>query len=206
MIHKNSFHTGYVAAALAAALLAPAATLAKPAAPAVPAGTYKVESRHTLALFSINHLGFNQFYGTIPNATGTLTLDPANAAADKLDVSLPVAAISTTNTVLDGELKDPTWLDAAKYPEIHFTATKVTKTGARTALITGDLTLHGVTRPVTLNATFGGAGTNPLTKAYTVGFAATGSIKRSDFGVTKYLPLIGDAVELTITAAFEKQG
>jgi polyisoprenoid-binding protein YceI len=172
----------------------------------VPAGTYKVESRHTLALFSINHLGFNQFYGTIPNATGTLTLDPANAAADKLDVSLPVAAISTTNTVLDGELKDPTWLDAAKYPEIHFTATKVTKTGARTALITGDLTLHGVTRPVTLNATFGGAGTNPLTKAYTVGFAATGSIKRSDFGVTKYLPLIGDAVELTITAAFEKQG
>lgn len=206
MIHKNPFHTGYVAAALVAALLAPAVALAKPAAPAVEAGTYKVESHHTLALFSINHLGFNQFYGTIPNATGTLTLDPANAAADKLDVSLPVAAISTTNTVLDGELKDPTWLDAAKYPEIHFTATKVTKTGARTALITGDLTLHGVTRPVTLNATFGGAGTNPLTKAYTVGFAATGSIKRSDFGVTKYLPLIGDAVELTITAAFEKQG
>ena len=151
-------------------------------------------------------MGFNEFYGTIPNATGMLVFDPANAAADKLDVTLPVAEISTTNSVLDGELKDPSWLDAAKYPQIHFTATKVTQTGARTAHIDGNLTLHGVTRPIALDATFGGAGTNVMSKAFTIGFSATGTIKRSDFGVTKYVPLIGDEVKLTITAAFEKQG
>jgi len=192
---------------LATMALIPAAAFAQgsPATP-VPAGTYKVESHHTLAQFTVNHLGFSDFFGVIPNATGSLTLDPANPAADRLDVSLPVAQISTTNTVLDGELKDPTWLDAAQYPEIHFTATKVTQTGAHTAHIDGNLTLHGVTRPVALEATFGGAGTNPLTKAFTIGFSATGTIKRSDFGVTKYVPLISDDVRLTLTAAFEKQG
>ncbi len=190
---------------LLTAALVPGATLAQ-TAPTVPAGTYKVDSHHTQAIFAINHMGFSEFYGTIPNATGMLKLDPANPAADMLDVSLPVAAISTTNAVLDGELKDPSWLDAAKFPEIRFTATKVTVTGATSAHIDGNLTMHGVTRPVALEATFGGAGTNPLTKAYTVGFSATGMIKRSDFGVTKYVPLIGDAVKLTITAAFEKQG
>jgi polyisoprenoid-binding protein YceI len=203
MIHTRTF----IAPLIAIALI-PAAALAQmggsPETP-VPAGTYKVESHHTLAAFSINHMGFNDFYGVIPNATGTLTLDPANPAADTLDVSLPVAAISTTNSVLDGELKDPSWLDAAKYPEIRFTATKVTQTGAHTAHIDGNLTLHGVTRPVALNATFGGAGNNPLTKAFTVGFSATGTFKRSEFGVTKYVPLIGDEVHLMITAAFEKQ-
>ena len=190
---------------LFAAALVPAAALAQTAAP-VPAGTYKVDSHHTQAVFAINHMGFSEFYGTIPNATGTLTLDPANPAADTLDVTLPVAAISTTNSVLDGELKDPSWLDAAKYPEIRFTANKVTRTGATTAHIDGNLTMHGITRPVALDATFGGAGTNPLNKAYTIGFSATGMIKRSDFGVTKYVPLIGDTVKLTLTAAFEKQG
>ena len=196
-------------AALLASVLLPAAALAQmggsPSTP-VPAGTYKVESHHTLAGFSINHMGFNDFYGIIPNATGTLVLDPANPAAAKLDVSLPVSGISTTNSVLDGELKDPSWLDVAKYPEIHYTATKVTQTGAHTAHIDGNLTLHGVTKPVALDATFGGAGTNPMAKTFTIGFSARGSFKRSDFGVTKYVPLIGDDVTLMITAAFEKQG
>jgi polyisoprenoid-binding protein YceI len=192
---------------LAAALVPGAAMAQMGGSPTtvVPAGTYTVESHHTLAIFAINHMGFNDFYGTIPGATGSLTLDPAHAAADKLDVSLPVSAISTTNSVLDGELKDPSWLDAAKYPEIHFTATKVTQTGAHTAHIDGNLTLHGVTRPIALDATFGGAGNNPMSKHFTIGFSATGAIKRSDFGVTKYVPLIGDDVRLTITAAFEKQ-
>jgi polyisoprenoid-binding protein YceI len=201
--------TRYVIPALMAAALLPAAAMAQmggsPTTP-VPAGTYKVDSHHTLAAFAINHMGFNDFYGVIPNATGTLMLDPANPSADMLDISLPTAGISTTNSVLDGELKDPSWLDAAKYPDIHFTATKVTQTGAHTAHIDGNLTLHGVTKPVALDATFGGAGTNPLTKTFTIGFSATGMFKRSDFGVTKYVPLIGDDIHLLITAAFEKQG
>lgn len=180
-----------------------------PGSPATPAaaGTYTVDSRHTQAIFAISHFGFSDFYGIIPNATGTLALDPANAANDKLDVTLPVSAISTTNTVLDGELKSADWLDAGKFPEIRYTSTKVTQTGARTARIEGMLTMHGVTRPVALDATLTGVGNNPMTKAATVGFSATGTLHRSEFGVTKYAPnIIGDEVKLTITAAFVKQG
>ena len=196
------------AALLFASMAVAAPALAQmPGSPDTPAqaGTYTIDSRHTQAIFAINHFGFSDFYGVIPNATGTLTLDPANAAADKLDVTLPVAALSTTNTVLDGELKSADWLDAAKFPDIRFVATKVTQTGARTAHIDGNLTMHGVTRAIALDATFGGAGTNPMDKAFTVGFSASGAISRSDFGVSKYVPLVSDTVKLTISAAFEKR-
>jgi len=195
-------------AVCAAALVSSAAfaDTPTPMAPPITGGLYKIDSNHTLALFEINHMGFSEFYGVIPKATGTMMLDPANPSADTLDVTLPVGLISTTNTVLDGELKDSTWLDAAQYPDIHFVATKVTKTGAHTAMIMGNLTMHGVTKPIMLDAKFTGAGNNPMSKAFTIGFSATGTIKRSDFGVTKYVPLIGDDVKLMITAAFEKQG
>ena len=106
--------------------------------------------------------------------------------------------------VLDEELKSPMFLDAAAYPTIGFTSTSVTQTGPGTARIVGDLTLHGVTHPVTLDAKFNAGGINPLDHKYTIGFDATGHIKRGDFGVTKYVPLVGDQVDLIISAGFEK--
>jgi len=188
------------------ATAAPKSAAPKPAAaPQVQAGTYKVESNHTLAQFSVNHFGFNDFFGVIPSATGTLVLNPAKGlAGTSLDVSLPVDRISTTNAVLDGELKSADWLDAGQFPAIRFVSQKVEQTGPRTARISGTVTLHGVSKPFVLNATIGGAGANPMSKAYTVGFSATGTIKRSDFGVTKYVPYVSDEVAITITAAFEK--
>lgn len=170
----------------------------------VQAGNYKLDSHHTLVLFTLDHLGFNDYFGTFPNATGSLTINPASLEATKLDVSVPVSAVSTTNAVLDAELKGAEWFDAAKYPTIRFVSTSVSKTSATTANVSGNLTLHGVTKPIVLAATFGGAGVNPLTKATTVGFHAKGQIKRTDYGVSKYAPLVGDTVTLTITAAFEK--
>ena len=110
---------------------------------------------------------------------------------------------STTNEKLDGELRGDQWLDAGKFPDAHFVSRTVTETGPNSADVLGDLTLHGVTKPVTLHVSFNGAGTNPIDKAYTVGFDARGTIKRSDFGVTKYVPLVGDEVDLIISAAFE---
>jgi polyisoprenoid-binding protein YceI len=167
-------------------------------------GTYKVESHHTLVRFSVNHFGFNDFFGTVPNATGSLTLTANGLAGTQLDVTLPVDGISTTNAKLDGELKSADWFDAAKYPTMHFVSQKVELTGQRTARITGTLTMHGVSKPLVLEATLGGAGVNPMDKAYTVGFSAQGTIKRSDFGVTKYVPYVSDDVQINITAAFEK--
>ncbi|MCW6511008.1 YceI family protein [Lichenifustis flavocetrariae] len=172
----------------------------------VEAGSYNVEPYHTRVLFSVDHMGFSSYYGEFTKATGSLVLDPAKPDASKLDVSVDATSISTPSDKLTGELKSEAWLDAGKFPAITFKSTKVTKIGAETAHVTGDLTIHGITKPVTLNVKFNGAGINPLDKKYTTGFEVSGKIKRSDFGVKTYVPLIGDEVNLIISGAFEKQG
>jgi polyisoprenoid-binding protein YceI len=196
----------YAALAGAAALLAFTSSAAIAADPSsVQVGTYALEPSHARVAFAVDHMGFSTWYGDFTGAKGTLTLDPKNVAASKFDITIPTGSITTTNAVLDGELKDPSWFDAAKYPTITFRSTSVASTGADTAKVTGDLTFHGVTKPVTLDVKFHGAGANPMSKTYTVGFDATGSLKRSDFGVTKYVPLVGDKVDLFISAPFEKK-
>ena len=190
-------------AAFAAA--AAAQSVANPDPAAVQAGSYGLETNHARVVFSVSHMGFSTWYGDFSGATGTLTLDPKNVAAAKLAVTIPVASVSTTNSVLDGELKSADWFDAAKFPSISFTSTKVTQTGPTSALVAGTVTFHGVSKPIVLQVQFNAAGVNPLSKAYTVGFEVKGTLKRSDFGVTKYVPLIGDDVTLAISAPFEKK-
>ncbi len=200
-----------LAAASAALMLAGAAHAQAPASPvnknpsAVEAGTFQVEPIHTRVLFKVSHLGFSYWYGDFAGASGTLTLDPKHPSAAQLDVSLPVASISSINPKLDDELKGADWLDTAQFPTATFTSRKVTPKGAGSADVLGDLTLHGVTKPVTLHVTFNGAGINPMDKAYTAGFEAHGTIQRSAFGVAKYVPLVGDDVELIISAPFERK-
>ena len=137
--------------------------------------------------------------------SGTLDLSPANPAASRLDVTLPTASVFTSSAKLDDELRGAEWFDAARYPEVRFQSTSVAPTGPDIADIAGNLTLHGVTRPVTLKARFVGSGRNPVDGTYDVGFSATGSITRSAFGVTKYVPLVGDEVDLTISGAFARK-
>jgi polyisoprenoid-binding protein YceI len=170
---------------------------------AVQAGTYDVEPLHTRVLFSVSHLGFTTWYGEFTSVSGSLNLDPKKPAGSTLEIHIPVATVSTTNAKLDGELKSDAWLDATQFPEIVFKSTKVTETGKDTAKVAGDLTFHGVTKPVTLAVKFNAAGANPMDKKYTVGFEVSGKIKRSDFGVKTYVSLIGDDVDLIISAGFE---
>ena len=172
----------------------------------VEAGSYAVDPAHTQVGFGVSHMGFTTYYGHFADASGTLELTPKNPAGSKLSVSVPTASVSTTSDKLDGELKGDQWFDAAKYPTITFASTQIVASGRGEAKVTGNLTMHGVTRPVTFDAKFVGAGTNPLDKKYTVGFAITGLVNRSDFGVKTYVPLIGDEVAITISGAFEKQG
>ncbi len=196
-------------AILAAVLLAApgflgAETPPNPNPDALRGGTFQVEPTHTRILFAVSHMGFTTWYGDFTGASGSLSLDPKNLGATRFDIKIPVASVSTTNATLDGELKGPKWFDAAKYPVIEFKSGTVIRTGARTARVTGELTFHGVTRPETLNVTFNAAGNNELTNQYTAGFNATGTLKRSDFNQSTYIPLIGDEVALTISAAFVK--
>jgi polyisoprenoid-binding protein YceI len=197
------------ASVLGLALLLSAPALAQTAPTRDPAqiqgGTYAVDPGHTQVGWRVSHMGFSNYAGGFSDVSGSLTLDPKNPAASKLSVKVPVASVTTTSAKLTDELKGDQWLDAGKYPEMTFVSTKVTPAGKDHAKVTGDLTLHGVTKPVTLDVTLVGAGTNPLNKKTTVGFEATGTLKRSEFGVKTYVPLIGDDLHLTIAGAFERQ-
>jgi polyisoprenoid-binding protein YceI len=199
--------TWLCAAVLFAVLAVPAAAQVAPNRDpaAVPAGTYAVEPSHTRVLFAVSHMGFTTWYGEFTHASGALTLPEKGADFSALDVAIPTGTVSTSNATLDGELKSPDWFDAARYPEIRFKTTSVKRTGADTADVTGDLTFHGVTRAVTLKAKFNASGANPMNKKLTVGFEVSGQLKRSDFGVGKYVPLVGDEITLIISAAFEKE-
>jgi polyisoprenoid-binding protein YceI len=192
---------------LMAAPVAAQAPAAGPAANAarVAAGTYKVDPDHTQVVWSLDHLGFSPLYGMFGQITGTLQLDPARLQNARLNIEIPMSGLSVTSPGFAKHLATPDLFDSAKFPTARFVSTSVRPQGNR-AVVTGNLTLHGVTRPVTLQAAFYGAGPNPRTQAQTVGFTATTTIKRSQWGLGYGVPAVGDDTELRITAAFEKQG
>lgn len=176
----------------------------------VTAGTYKADPGHSLIGWEVNHFGFNDYYGLFGDVAGTLTIDPANPNASKVDVTIPVGKVTTASAGLTSHLlragKDggkPDFFGPAP-ADARFISTKVVATGM-TAKITGNLTLNGVTKEVTFDAEFTGAGNNPFNKKLTVGFEAETEIKRSDFGIAYALPMVSDEVELDISIAFEKQ-
>ena len=189
-------------------LLAMGALLAAAPAPGQPpspqSGTYKVEPNHTMVVFSVNHHGFTTYYGRFTNASGSLKLDSGNPAASTVEVSVPVAGEITPSPALNQRIMGTQLLDAARYPAMNFHSTRIVRTGAKTADITGDLTIHGVTRPVTLKAILHGFGVQPMEHdTVVVGFDATGEIKRSDFGVGFGVPIVSDEVELILSAQFD---
>lgn len=186
----------------ALALLAVPAIAQAPVKPT--SGSYTVDTGHTQVLFTVMHMGVSEYTGQFTQPTGTLVLDTANAANDKVEVTFPIAKVSTTVPALDAHLKTADFFDAAKFPEGKFVSTSVKASGT-TATIMGNLTLKGVTKPVTLHARFTGAGINPMAKKMNVGFAATTTIKRSDFGISYGIPMVSDEVKLTINAAFAAQ-
>ena len=170
----------------------------------VQAGIYVVEPDHTEVLFAVSHFGFSTYYGRFDHASGTLVFDPKTPANSSLLVSVPTAAVDTASDRLNGILKD--WFGVARFPAMTFKSTKVAVTGIDRGIVTGDLTLHGVTRPLTLEVTFDGAGIDPADSKYTIGFDATGTLRRTDFGISTFAPFIGDEVRLILSGAFVKQG
>ncbi len=179
----------------------------------VTAGTYAADPNHSLIGWEVNHFGFNDYYGLFGDVAGTLVIDPANLSAAKVDVTIPVANVTTASKGLTEHLlragkdgKTPDFFGPAPAAaRFVSTAVRVVAKDRTMATITGDLTLNGVTRPVTFEAEFTGAGANPFNKKATIGFEAETSIKRSDFGVNYAIPFVSDEVELDISIAFEKQ-
>lgn len=178
----------------------------------VETGTYKVDASHSMIGWSVSHFGFNDYFGIFGDVSGTLTLDTANPSASKVDVTIPIASVVVPSSGLkdhllragrDGGPADFFGPDPAA---AHFVSTSVQPAGGTKANITGNLTMNGQTKPVTIAAELAGAGANPMSRAKTVGFHGTATIKRSDWGVNFGIPFgLSDEVDLHITIAGEKQ-
>jgi len=201
-----------IAGAAGAALLSGAIVHAQAGAPPAPSmnpgdisgGTYTIDGGHTQVLFTYLHFGLTSNMGLLSGASGSLAIDPKAPQNAKLSVDVPINTLHSTIDKLDEEFQGKMFFDAATYPTAHFESTGVTVSGS-SAQIAGNLTIHGVTKPAVIDATFAAVGTNPYSKKETIAFKGTASVNRADFGLGMAVPMVSDKVDLTITAAFEKQ-
>ena len=166
--------------------------------------TYHLEKTHVDLLFTINHAGFTEKHGSFRDLDATLEYDAVHPESNRVTVTVKTDSLDTANAARDADVKGDKFLDVARYPEMRFVSTKVTREPDQSLRIDGELTLHGVTKPVTLHAKLNKAAPNPFDKRPTLGFSATGSLKRSDFGIATYIPVIGDVITLTIDAEFNR--
>jgi len=164
------------------------------------AATYELDPTHTQTVFSWNHFGFSNPSAQFGSVTGTLDFDAADPTKASVTVKIDIDSLNTNVPKLDEHLKKADFFDVARYPTATFTSTKVEKGATpETLKVTGDLALHGVTRPVVLDVTINKIGEHPMRKVPAAGFDATTSIKRSDFGLGAFTPAVGDEVRIHIT-------
>jgi polyisoprenoid-binding protein YceI len=169
------------------------------AAPHLHAASYTLEPDYTQGVFRWNHLGFSSPAAQFAQGTGSLEFDSANPTKASVTVTIPIASLHTGVPDLDEDFRSTDFFDIAQFPTAAFTSTKVEKGALADQLkVTGNLTLHGVTKPVTLDATVVKIGTNPRSNLPTIGFDATIMLKRSDFGLGKYVPQVGDEIQMRI--------
>ena len=161
--------------------------------------TYKLDPGHTMVLFSWNHFGYSNPTADLGLGDGTLVFDQQDPAKSSVDVTLPLSKLDTHVPALDKHLKEADFFDAAKYPVVTFKSTSVASLGDNHYKVTSNLTVHGVSKPVTLDATLNKVGPHPMTKAQAIGFDATATLKRSDFGVSTYVPMVSDEIKIHIT-------
>jgi len=184
MIHRS--------AVLAALLLASAPLFAT---------TYTLEPNYTQGVVHWNHLGFSTPAAQFGQGEGTLEFDSADPAKSSVKVTIPLSTLNTSVPDLDEHLRSKDFFETAKYPLATFTSTKVEKGNAPNQLqVRGALSLHGVTKPVTLAVTIVKTGLNPRSNLPTIGFDATTTLKRSEFGLGKFVPQVSDEIPLQLIA------
>lgn len=180
--------------------LAAAALLISSMAFAEPAGTYQFDKKgaHQFVMFKISHLGYSWLYGRFNDFNGTFTVDANNPENSKVEATIQTASVDSNHAERDKHLRSDDFLDVDKYPTATFKSTSIEQTGDDTAKITGDFTLHGVTKPVTLDAKMIGYGDDPW-GGYRMGLEASTSLKLADFGITKDLGPASETVEIIIS-------
>lgn len=193
-----------LAMALAVVVAQPATSaFAAPAAAAAPAkgvsGTYTLDPAHTDVLVQWSHFGFSNPSAHFGDVDGTLVYNAQDVSKSSVNVTLPLSGLNSFTAKFDEHLKSADFFDAAKFPTATFKSTKVTSAGPNKLTVAGDLTIKGTTKPVVLAVTLNGAGPHPMKKVPALGFDATTTVKRSDFGLGAYVPNVSDEVKIRIT-------
>ncbi|WP_295921500.1 YceI family protein [uncultured Xanthomonas sp.] len=193
-----------LAMALAVVVAQPATSaFAAPAAAAAAAkgvsGTYTLDPVHTDVLVQWSHFGFSNPSAHFGDVDGTLVYNAQDVSKSSVNVTLPLSGLNSFTAKFDEHLKSADFFDAAKFPTATFKSTKVTSAGGNKLTVAGDLTIKGTTKPVVLAVTLNGAGPHPMKKVPALGFDATTTVKRSDFGLGAYVPNVSDEVKIRIT-------
>jgi polyisoprenoid-binding protein YceI len=165
----------------------------------VQAATYTLDPAHTYPQFEIHHLSFSTLHGQFNHTEGKITMDREKNLGS-VDATIDVKSLDTGFAKRDEDLLAAPFFDAAQFPAMTYKSTKVTYQGKDKATVQGDFTLHGVTRPLILHVTRISCGMNPIMKKNVCGFDAWGEIRRSDFGMKTYVPIIPDQVKLVINS------
>lgn len=161
--------------------------------------TYELDPAHTFPHFSVNHLGFSTMRGRFNTTSGTVTMDK-DKGTGSVAIEIDVSSIDTGHDKRNEHLRGPDFFNATEFPKMTYKSTKVTINKDNSAVVDGNLTIMGVTKPVTLNVEKMNCGVHPFNKKEVCGFDATATIKRSDFGMKYGLPAIGDEINMIIEA------
>jgi polyisoprenoid-binding protein YceI len=197
-------------AALAGGVLLSGATMAQTAQKEIgraPTGVYELDAAHSQILFGISHIGLTDYHGRFDKLSGTLNLDASQPEKSATTITIDTGSVDTPSAELNDILKGSSVFATNQFPTATFKSTSVVRTGPDTGKITGQLTIRGVTKPVTLDVVFNGGQTDPLKGIFDVGFSAKTTIKRSDFGLTGMIwgSFVGDEVTLEIEALFGQE-
>ena len=159
---------------------------------------YKFDTVHSQIIFHVDHLGFSKREGEFLDFDGQFMFDEARPENSSVNVTIDTNSISMDDDKWEEHMKNADFFNVAQFPAMTFNSTSVEQTGANTGKIHGDLTLLGITKPVTLDVVFNKAGVHPYSQKYVAGFSATTALDRSAFGMNYGLPGIGDRVDINI--------
>ena len=180
------------ASLLAALLLATGVAHADPV-------RYNLDPNHTQVEFSWSHFGFSHITGRFDKVEGNFQFDPVDPTRSSIDVSIPITSIDTGVGALDEHLQSPDFFDAAQFPVATFKSDKVERGAGNALKVSGALTIHGVSRPAVLDVTVNKVGEHPMAGRAAAGFDAKTTIKRSDFGISKFVPNVSDEITIAIS-------
>lgn len=186
------------------ASIALAAAAAVPVASALAADTYTIDPNHTFPIFEVSHLGFSVQHGRFNKTSGTVTLDTA-AKKGSVDLTIDVASLDMGFPLWDQHMADEGFFNTAKFPTMSFKSNKLIFDGDKVVGAEGEFTLLGVTKPLKLTVSNFKCGANPMTKKDMCGAEISATLKRSDFGMSKYVPMVGDEIKITSPVEAYKQ-